>query len=60
MEKELIDYALPLMQAETKLKQSYDELLLRKHDKAMVLLQDVIKHAVQAMIMVEKEALDMR
>lgn len=58
MDKELIDYSYPLMMAERELKLTYDDLLANRHVDAMGRLSNTLKHVVDAMLMVRKEALD--
>lgn len=55
MPKDLIDYSLPLMQAETALKRVYDKLLEQKPAHAMEYAHEAHRALLDAMVMIREE-----
>jgi hypothetical protein len=60
MYKDLIDYALPLMQTEKSVKRVYDRLLEGKPEEAMEEALETQSHLLDAMLMIRKEMLEKR
>ena len=58
MQKELIDYAMPLMEAERLVKAVYDHMLHNDPEKAMEAAKEVLVHMCDAMIMIKQEMLE--
>ena len=58
MDKELIDYAYPLMMAEKGLRAVYDLMLLQKPVEAMEAAYEVQRHVVDSIVMIRQEVLD--
>lgn len=60
MRKELIDYALPLMETEKSVKRVYDLLLEGKPEVAMEEAHVAHRHLLDAMMMIRKEIMEKR
>jgi hypothetical protein len=58
MQKELIDYAMPLMEAERLLKDVYDHMLHNRPEEAMEAAKEVLTHMCDAMLMIKQDQLD--
>lgn len=60
MQKELIDYAHPLIQAEKLVRDVYDHMLHNRPEEAMEAAKAVLTHMCDAMLMIKKSELDMK